>query len=394
MFHSLSSRARIAVHFTVAAALFSVLAVYWYTNRHPRTDDASVQANYVLFAPEVSGRVTEIRVQDNEYVHAGDVLFVIDPRPYQYALQQALAEQQLLEQRIIDAQRTISAQQHAAQEAHVGIGSSHLRASMSTDALAAAAAAVQRAQASVKSMQEQEMLAQSNLRRLEPLLKKQYVTPQQVDDARTKARVAEQNYQEAEAALQQTFAQQRQSQSMRQEASLEIAASQAHAAQATDSVGRLGSLLAERGEKSVQVANAKLQLERCTVHAPFDGYVTNLNTSIGQMAKPGEPIFTLIDARNWYVMANFRESELRALRRGQHVDLFLMSAPSRRFDGTIESIGNGVAPEGVVQNNGLPQVDRTINWVHLSARFPVRIRVGNPDLSLFRLGETAIVVSR
>jgi multidrug efflux system membrane fusion protein len=71
-----------------------------------------------------------------------------------------------------------------------------------------------------------------------------------------------------------------------------------------------------------------------------------------------------------------------------------MEHPSRRFDGVVDSVGRGVFPEdgGVIA--GLPNVDRTLNWVHLSARFPVRIRIINPDPDFFRIGATAITVVR
>jgi len=142
------------------------------------------------------------------------------------------------------------------------------------------------------------------------------------------------------------------------------------------------------------VENAKLDLAHCTVVAPFDGYVTNLNISEGEYAKPGLPVFTLIDTRTWYVVANYRESELKSIAPGKHVDLYLMGNPSRKFDGIVESVGYGVSPDDSNTNNGLPQIDHTLNWVHLAARFPIRIRVQNPDPALFRVGETAISIVR
>jgi multidrug efflux system membrane fusion protein len=105
-------------------------------------------------------------------------------------------------------------------------------------------------------------------------------------------------------------------------------------------------------------------------------------------------LFTLIDARKWYVVANYRESELKYITPGMHVDLYLMGNQSRRFDGVVESMGNGVSPDDTNMNNGLPQIDHTLNWVHLAARFPIRIRVVNPDPALFRMGETAISIVR
>jgi multidrug efflux system membrane fusion protein len=388
-----SSRFLISAGALISAAVL-LMGVLWQTNRNPRTDDASVRANYIQFAPEVSGRLISIPVKDNEYVRTGSVLFAIDPRPYQYALDQALSDQQLLEEQITDTQRKIAAETSAIEAARAGVTSSRTQTNTAASALQASGAAVDRAKANLASVESQRTLALNNLHRIEPLLAKQYVTAEQVDDARTKAQVAEHNYQEAHAALQQASAQERQTRSMQQEAEVAITASRARLNQSINSVDRLGSLLAQRPSKAAKVDNAKLDLAHCTVVAPFDGYVTNLNISNGEYVKPGVPVFTLIDTRTWYVVANYRESDLKSIAPGKHVDLYLMGNPSRKFDGIVESIGYGVAPDDTNASNGLPQIDHTLNWVHLAARFPIRVRVQNPDPALFRVGETAISIVR
>ena len=376
------------------AAVVLLMGVLWQTTRNPRTDDASVRANYIQFAPEVSGRLVSIPIKDNAFVHAGAVLFTIDPRPYQYALDQALSDQQLLEEQITDTQRKIASETSAVEAARAGLASSRTQTDTVANGVQASVAAVERAKAFLASADSQRKLALNNLGRIEPLLAKQYVTMEQVDDARTKAQVAEHNCQEAQAALQQASAQERQTRSMQREAEVAVTFSQAKLNQSVNAIDRLGSLLSQRPFKTAKVENARLDLARCTVVAPFDGYVTNLNISEGEYAKPGVPIFTLIDTRTWYVVANYRESELKSIKAGKHVDLYLMGNPARKFDGIVESIGYGVAPDDTNMNNGLPQIDHTLNWVHLAARFPIRVRVQNPDPALFRVGETAISIVR
>jgi multidrug efflux system membrane fusion protein len=105
-------------------------------------------------------------------------------------------------------------------------------------------------------------------------------------------------------------------------------------------------------------------------------------------------MFTLIDTRKWYVIANYRESKLKRIPIGAPVDVYLMGHPDRRFKGRVESVGFGVLPEDGKLANGLPNIDRTLNWVHLSARFPVRVLIEDPDPNLFRIGETAVTVVR
>src|SRR5271165_6966850 len=80
------------------AAIFVVILVIRETDRYPRTDDANVRANFIEIAPEVNGRLMQLAVKDNSLARKGDLLFAIDPRPYEYALQQALSDQEALEQ--------------------------------------------------------------------------------------------------------------------------------------------------------------------------------------------------------------------------------------------------------------------------------------------------------
>lgn len=378
----------------LALALAAGATVVYQTHSHPRTDDASVRANFIQFAPEVSGRVTALAVKDNQYVHKGDLLLTIDSRPYEYALTQALADQQLLEKQIEDATRKIAAEASAVRSAHAGVISAKTHASALQNASQAAHAASDRASAAVGSAEAQLQLATNNLHRLEPLLAKQYVTVEQVDEARTRVQVAERNVAEARAAARQAHMLEAQSAAQSDEASAGIDISQAHLEERTHLVDSLDTLIAQRPIKSAHVDDARLNLERCRIVAPFDGYVNNLNLSEGEYAKPGVPVFTLIDARQWYVVASYRETELRHIHTGAHVDVYLMGDASRHFDGVVESLGYGVAPEDAATANGLPQVDRTLNWVHLSARFPVRIRMVNPDAALFRMGETATTIVR
>ena len=388
------SRYLLAGSVVLALAVATVVIVLQRLDRQPRTDDASVRANYVQFAPEVSGRLLTLAVKDNALVHKGDLLFAIDPRQYEYALQQALADQGLLEAQITDARRRIAAENSAVEAARAGLSGSETQTKVSGSSVEAALAAVERAKAAVQSAEAQKELAASNLRRIEPLLAKEYVTPEQVDESRTKARITARSYEEALSALQQAEATASQARYAHDESKISVTASQARLEQSVHAVEILDTLLAQRPAKAAKVSDARLNLERCTVRAPFDGYVTNLNISEGEYAKPGVPIFTLIDNRTWYVVSNYRESELKSIRPGKHVDVYVMSQPSRRFEGIVESLGFGVAPDDTRLNNGLPDIEHTLNWVHIAARFPVRIRVQNPDSALFRIGETATTIVR
>jgi multidrug efflux system membrane fusion protein len=377
----------------VAAALALLLVVYM-INRSPRTDDASVWANYIEIAPEVSGRLVELPVKDNAFVKKGDLLFVIDPRPYEYALEQALSDQKALEEQIIDQRRRIAAQESAVHAADAAVSMSKTGIQTAGSSIDAARAAVTRAQASVVAAEARLKLATNDYKRIEPLLQKQYVTVEQVDQANTAVRVAQGSYDEAQAALLQAQAQLAQATLRHAEASSQAAESQAKLGQAIHTVDRIETPESQRPAKAAKVDSARLDLERTRVVAPFDAYVTNLNISVGAYAHPGTPLFTLIDTRAWYVIANYRESKLKNIPLGTHVDVYLMGHPDRRFNGRVESIGYGVFPEDGKVAGGLPNIERTLNWVHLSARFPVRVRIEDPDPVLFRIGATAVTIVR
>jgi membrane fusion protein, multidrug efflux system len=378
----------------VVAAVIVLLLVVYQIDYHPRTDDANVWANYIEVAPEVTGWLVELPIKDNAFVKKGDLLFVIDPRPYEYALKQSLSDQQSLEEQIIDEGRRIAAQNSAVLAAGAAVSTSKTGIQTAGSNIDAARAAVGRAQADAVASAAQLRLDTNDLHRIEPLLQKQYVTVEQVDHANTAVRVSQGRYDEAQAALVQAQAQLAQATLRHEEATSQSAESQAKLAQSIHAIDRIETLESERPAKAARVDSARLDLERTRVVAPFDAFVTTLNISVGAYAKPGTPLFTLIDTRAWYVIANYRESKLKAIPLGAHVDVYLLSHPNRRFSGHVESVGFGVLPEDGQLANGLPNIERTLNWVHLSARFPVRVRIDDPDPQLFRIGETAVTVVR
>jgi multidrug resistance efflux pump len=167
--------------------------------------------------------------------------------------------------------------------------------------------------------------------------------------------------------------------------------------QARHAVTTLEPLINQRGAKAAAVKNAQYQLNNCRVYAPFDGIVTNLTISEGAYAHVGQEMFTLIDARTWWAIGNFREGLLGRISPGMKADVYVMSRPDVRFSAVVDSVGFGVTPDPDRIGNlsrGLPDIQRTLNWVHLASRYPVRVRVENPTGGLFRLGESAVVTIR
>jgi len=121
--------------------------------------------------------------------------------------------------------------------------------------------------------------------------------------------------------------------------------------------------------------------------------VVNLNISKGAFARAGADVFTLVDIATWYVVANFRETHLRHIRQGAAAEIYLQSQPQQHFHGTVVGLGWAVLPDSGASALGLPKIDRQLDWVRLAQRFPVRIRIDNPD-DAFRIGASAVVTIR
>src|SRR5689334_7315723 len=157
---------------SVVAALITGLLVIYVTTWYPRTDDAEVFANFIGIAPQVDGPITALAVRDNAFIKQGGLLFEIDPRPFEYALQRARSDQSTLEGQIVDETRTIASQQSA-------VGAAQANTQSQSAAIDRAAAAVEEAQANVASYKAQLDSAQAeltyttnNFHRIEPLLAK------------------------------------------------------------------------------------------------------------------------------------------------------------------------------------------------------------------------------
>jgi multidrug efflux system membrane fusion protein len=305
-------------------------------DERPRTDDAYLQAYLVHMAPDVSGRIVELNVRDNQMVHKGDVLFRIDPEPYRMRVDQARAIVLGLEAKL----------------------------SLTADEVASQTSKADAAARGVSSAEAQLTLASSTLARMEPLLPRGFVSAQQVDQARTAQRTAE-------IALQQARLQ---------------------ADEARQAITNTKPTEAELQGARATLALAERDLNETVVRAPCDGRIAGLDVAAGEFAATGHALFTIIDTEHWYAIGNFRETDLAGMRPGQSATVYVMAEPSRALRGVVDSLGWGVASDVSATLFGLPHVERTLNWVQIAARFPVRIRLDAPPEDLMRFGATAVIV--
>src|ERR1700723_4170207 len=370
--------------FTSAMAVLAVLgliAVYAVSIQHPQTDDAEIFANYIGIAPVVEGPILHLNVADNQRVKQGDLLFEIDDRPYKYALDRALSDQASLEGQVVDEQRRIQAEVHAVNASGAATRSATANVDRAQASIREAEADVARSEAALDRAKAESAYAENNLPRVDPLLVKQYVTVDQVDQARTTERATAQSVQEAASQLALNRAHLNTMLAALAEAKASAEQSTAQLHQSQSSVLTLDPLVAQRQGRAAAIANAQYNYSQCRVYAPFDARVTNLVISEGAYAHIGQEIFTLIDTRVWWVVANFRETQLNYIRPGMTADVYVMSDSGLRLTGVVESTGYGVVPDPSLQGritSGLPDVQRTLSWVHLASRYPVRIRIESP----------------
>ena len=302
----------------------------------PRTDDGYLQADIVHLAPEVSGRVSDLRVRDNQRVRRGQVLFVIDREPYQDRVERSAAQLRGLE-----AELAVQTGQVASQGSKADAAST-----------------------SVRSAQEQLALAAVTRRRLEPLGAQGFVPLQQVDQSRT----AEQT------------------------AAVELLSARQQAVAARQAVTSTRPLEEQVVSARADLALAERDLRLTTVVAPCDGQVTALDVAQGEFATTGKPLFTLIDTERWYAIGNFRETELGGMRPGLAARVYLVGSGNMVLHGVVDSLGGGVAPDEGSDLGGLPRVPRTLSWVRVAQRFPVRVAIDDPPPDLMRIGATVTVV--
>lgn len=304
---------------------------------NPLSEDAVLTANIVNIASTVPGRIVTLEVAENQKVAKGDLLFAIDPVPYRLAVEQARADLMIAEAARDSQKRTISAEQSNA---------------------VVADQQVTRARTNLA-------LAEQTLARLLPLLPKGYVTAQQVDDART-AR------DDARTSL---------SQAIKQAEAAGSLVSTLDASEALVASRRAALAIAERG-----LANTEIR-------APHAGRVVGLAIASGEIVVPGQSVFTLIDTDAWFASASFRETELPAIEVGDCARVYALADRSIPISGRVEGIGWGVVSEDLLNlPRGLPYVPKSLNWVRIAQRFPVRIRLLDPPENLMRMGASAVAI--
>jgi multidrug efflux system membrane fusion protein len=397
----------------VVGALIATGIAWRLSDIYPRTDDAAVRANVVGIAPHVGGPIVELHVVDNQRVKEGDLLFVVDPRPYEARLARVRAELALTQKEVEAQERAVGAAAAEITRREAGLAAAEAELAGRETVPVALDAEIERreaeraaSEASVMRLQAELAYAEDYVKRVEPLLARKFVTADRVSEAKSRRDAAAAAVREAQRKLTASAAAVVEAQKRKQAAVAGVA--QARAARGSAAVGidqarqdrsRAQALLAQYADHNARLAaaeatvqGAELDVAYCRVKAPFDAYVTNLNITVGEYARQGQQIFALVDDRAWYVIANFRETYVEAIKPGMRAEVYLVSYPNHRFRGVVQGIGWANHPDDGSTVGVLPSVTRTLNWVRLASRFPVRVLLEDRDPDRpFRMGATAVV---
>jgi multidrug resistance efflux pump len=319
---------------SLVVLLITAIFFVWYvsSDRHtPYTDQARIHGLITPVSPRVSGYVTEINIKLHSRVHAGDVLFQLDKRPFEIAIQIAEAE--------IDN---------------------------STQSVAASSASVKSSAGKLGVAKAQLDRAQRNWDRVERVMKE------------NKGALSENDKDQSETALLQAIEQ--------------VASAEASLERAKQSLGESGPNNPKIRRAIQNLEKALLDLEFSTIIAPTDGVIESFDVDLGYYASAGQPITTLISSSDVWIQANLKENNLSKMQIDNEVEFVLDIAPGKIYKGKVRSLGFGVATDKT-NKGGLPTISDKKGWLQDPQRFPVIITSDDPEVrKLYRIGGQVDVV--
>lgn len=325
----------------------------------PWTRDGQVRANVVKITPRVSGPIVALPIKDNQYVHKGDLLFVIDPRTFQAAFDKASANLDQTRNQIDNLTQQVKSATASRQQCEI---------------------AIRKASFAVTSAKAHFDEASKDLGRNESLVARDTIARRDYDLSKETSIKAQSDFNQSQAQLESAISAQIKAES-------DLASSKA--------------LLGAPGEDNpllrqamAQWEEAKLNLEFSKVKAPVDGYVTNLSLRLGTQAVANQPLLALVDADSFWIAGYFRETFIGGIAAGDKAVVTLMTYPDAKIEGEVESIGQGVAQQdGATGEDLLPTINPTFEWIRLAQRIPVRIHIlRKPENVVLRVGTTASVL--
>ncbi len=322
----------------ITAVVFFFLGIFGivYSSFYQSTDDAFVEAHMIYLAPKVSGQIVELNVDDNDFVKEGEIIAQIDPADYQVALDSAKAK---LEKAQAELKVSVS----------------------DIDKMGAMTKQTQNNIDSAKSTLE---YANSDYVRYKNAYKDGSVTKQDLDNAIKNLDVAKAQFKAAQEQLKATNS------------------------ALNSTISKKSSQIAEIKRLMADVEQAKLNLSYTTLIAPKDGTITNKNVEIGTYAQKAHPIVTIVP-KDCYIVANFKETQLTHMKKGQKVKIKIDTYGGKTFDGVVDSIQRASGAKASL----FPPENAVGSYVKVVQRVPVKI-VFTEDISDYNIVPGMSVVPR
>ena len=305
--------------------------IYSYGQKHESTDDAQIASNMAPVVSKISGYIQQVKVKDNQFVHKGDTLLVLDNRDQKIALQQALAA-------LSTSKSNVSTAQASTRAASQNINTSN--------------AAVATANSQIEAAKVNVWKTGQDLKRYANLVKDHTITQQQ--------------YEQALAAKQSADRQLEVLVSQRNQVAQQTGVVQSQTAASSEQIGVAKSVVKQR---EVDVENAKLALSYTIIVAPEDGYISKVPVQAGQYITGGSQLFSLVRDNDKWIIANFKETQLSKMVEGQKVKVEIDAFPGQEFNGVVTSFSPATGSSFSI----LPPDNASGNFVKVVQRLPVRI---------------------
>jgi membrane fusion protein (multidrug efflux system) len=359
----------------VAGGVFA----YRYFASYESTDDAQVDGHLMPLSARVSGYVTKVNVNDNQYVPQGMVLAEMDPRDYQVAVEKAQAD-------LADAQATAQSLDINVPITSINTTSQVSSSQADVESAEAGVAAAQQqydaAQAQLGQAQAADVKTQNDLLRYKQLVDKQEISQQTYDQAVAQAKSSAEAVNGARASAHAADEQVHQARAKVLQAQANFKASQTGPQQVAQTRARAQSALATVQQKQAALEQARLDLQYTRIASPVEGVVMK-NAEVGMNVQIGQQLFTVVPLSDVWVTANFKETQLKYMRPGQRAEI-KVDANGRVYKGHVDSI----AGSSGARLSLLPPENATGNYVKVVQRVPVKIVLepGEDSDQYLRLG--------
>lgn len=357
---------------------FGVRYILW-SAHHETTDDAYLAGHLHPISARITDTVQEVLIDDNQHVVEGQTLVILDPNDFKVRLEQAKAALDAASRQADTADAAIrsTSQSATAQttQAQGSIGEAKASIQAAKAAVTAAEAGVPRANAQLQEANANLQREETDLHRYQDLYAKEQVSKQTLDHERASYQVAVAGQAAAQEQVRQAEAQLVAAQQgvVRTESQLTNSEGGLQSAQATRletrvREGQFATAQASVAQAQASLEDAKLQLSYTIIKAPVSGRIGRKSVEAGQRVQIGQPLMAIVEDQPW-VVANFKETQLKKMRAGQSVELEIDTFPNHKFHGHVDSLAPGSGNEFAL----LPPDNATGNFTKIVQRIPVKI---------------------